>query len=90
MLLGGIGAVAWCITTAVRQAVDRAEARRNCNHQLVTDPCFGWNATLRCAKGCGHQEPDREYVARYQERRELRIHAEAARIHECPKCGAGR
>lgn len=87
VVLAGAGAAAWGITVAVRRAVDRAELRRNCKHRLVTDPCDGWNATLRCAHGCGHQEPDREYTARWNQARDDRIHAIVARIDQCPRCG---
>lgn len=84
-VLLGCGAASWGITALVWRVLARREVRRNCNHRMVTDPCGGWNATLRCSLGCGHQEPDREYVARYQADRQTRI--EAAAIKSCPRCG---
>lgn len=89
-VIGSCAAVSWGLTVWVRHLIEVRERRDKCQHQLRTDPCFGWNATLRCVKGCGYQEPDREYVARYHQEREDRIHAVAARINECPKCGSQR
>ena len=71
------GAASWGITVLVRRAVDRAELIRNCQHVLWSDPCGGWNATMRCAL-CPYQRPDLEAVARYDAERLAR---------RCPHCG---
>lgn len=71
------GAASWGITALVRRAVERRELIANCEHVLWSDPCNGWNATLRCEK-CPYQRPDLEALAKRD--------AERAALR-CPHCG---
>lgn len=76
-ILGGAGAASWVITVLARRAIDRRELIANCAHVLVSDPCNGWNPTLRCQL-CPYQRPDYEAVARRKAEREAL---------RCPHCG---
>ena len=68
---------------------ERRRIRESCSHTLVLDACPPPNvmfSTLRCSKGCGHQEPALDHIRRYEESREdIRV---ALRVKACPKCGS--